>query len=227
MSSSSMLSEVRGPGPYRAERTEWVPQELFPIIPPSVAWSWVAGSGPNVSWCGSAASLSSSQITPGWTRACRRRGSSATTAFMYFEKSKTTAWLTVWPARPVPQPRPSTGAPCSRQAARAAATSSASRGTTTPIGTRRKTDASYAYRARACGPKSMSYHDLIAGLPSGAEVKPRRGRSRRGPANDSRQATPSAPASKRRRPAAIRWRRHGPGALSAATDRSSGPGPQA
>ena len=26
--------------------TEWVPQELLPIMPPRVLWLWVAGSGP-------------------------------------------------------------------------------------------------------------------------------------------------------------------------------------
>ena len=53
--------QVRGPGPYSAASTECVPERVVPIIPPSVAWSCVAGSGPNVSRCGSAASLSSSQ----------------------------------------------------------------------------------------------------------------------------------------------------------------------
>ncbi len=47
----------------------------------------------------------------------------------------TTATLQVCPARLVPPPRETTGAPCSRHTAMAAAASSTVRGTTTPIGT--------------------------------------------------------------------------------------------
>jgi hypothetical protein len=47
----------------------------------------------------------------------------------------TTATLQHWPARLVPPPRLSTGAPKSRQVATVATTSSTVRGTTTPIGT--------------------------------------------------------------------------------------------
>ena len=54
---------------------------------------------------------------------------------MYFVKSSTTATLQHWPARLVPAPRGSTGAPNCRHTATAATTSSASRGTTRPIGT--------------------------------------------------------------------------------------------
>ena len=53
---------------------------------------------------------------------------------MYFVKSSTTATLQHWPARLVPAPRGSTGASNARHAATAAITSSASRGTTRPIG---------------------------------------------------------------------------------------------
>jgi hypothetical protein len=49
--------------------------------------------------------------------------------------SRTTATLQACPARLVPAPRPSSGAPKRRQAATAASTSSASAGKTTPIGT--------------------------------------------------------------------------------------------
>ena len=54
---------------------------------------------------------------------------------MYLVKSSTTATLQHWPARLVPAPRGSTGAPKLRQAATAATTSFVSRGTTRPIGT--------------------------------------------------------------------------------------------
>ena len=53
---------------------------------------------------------------------------------MYLLKSKITATLQHCPARLVPAPRASTGAPYLRHAATAATTSSASRGTTRPIG---------------------------------------------------------------------------------------------
>src|SRR5919197_6386325 len=127
---------------------ECVPQELFPIMPPSVQRECVAGSGPKVSLCSSAASRSWSQITPGSTRARRSSGSRETISFRYFEKSIRTALLTVWPARPVPQPRPKTGAPCSRQTATISTTSSSVRGMTTPVGTWRYAEPSFAYSAR-------------------------------------------------------------------------------
>src|SRR5436190_91701 len=44
-----MLSEVRGPSPAMRAMIEWTPQELLPVMPPSVHQAWVAGSGPNVS----------------------------------------------------------------------------------------------------------------------------------------------------------------------------------
>ena len=59
---------------------ECVPHELLPIIPPSVQRLCVAGSGPKVSSCSSAASRSRSSTSPGCTRANRRSGSSSTIA---------------------------------------------------------------------------------------------------------------------------------------------------
>ena len=53
---------------------------------------------------------------------------------MYFVKSRTTATLQHCPARLVPAPRGKTGAPNFLHAATVAITSSASRGTTSPIG---------------------------------------------------------------------------------------------
>ncbi len=58
--------------------SEWVPHELFPSMPPNVQYSWVAGSGPYVRLYSSAALRSWSQMTPGWTTACRMSGSSST-----------------------------------------------------------------------------------------------------------------------------------------------------
>ena len=53
---------------------------------------------------------------------------------MYLVKSRITATLQDWPARLVPAPRGSTGAPNFLHAAIAAFTSPASRGTTRPMG---------------------------------------------------------------------------------------------
>jgi len=53
--------------------------------------------------------------------------------FRYLEKSSTTAALHPWPARLVPPPRESTGAPNLRQTVTAATTSASSLGTTSPI----------------------------------------------------------------------------------------------
>ena len=74
-------------------------------MPPSVQWSCVAGSGPKVRSCCSAASRSVSSTMPGSTRAERASRSISSTRFMYFEKSITTATLQHWPARLVPPPR--------------------------------------------------------------------------------------------------------------------------
>ncbi len=54
--------------PYR---TDWLPAELLPIMPPIVARLAVDVSGPNMSPCWAAARFSCSWTTPGWTRACR------------------------------------------------------------------------------------------------------------------------------------------------------------
>jgi hypothetical protein len=54
--------------------------------------------------------------------------------FRDFEPSITTAVLQVWPARLVPPPRLTIGAPCSRQTATVSTSASTVRGMTTPIG---------------------------------------------------------------------------------------------
>ena len=56
------------------------------------------------------------------------RGRSRGSRLRYFEQSITTATLQHWPARLVPPPRERIGAPCSRQTATVATTSSTSRG---------------------------------------------------------------------------------------------------
>lgn len=56
---------------------------------------------------------------------------------MWRVKSRTTPVPVACPAMDVPPPRGTTGTPSSRHTASAAATSSASRGATTPRGTRR------------------------------------------------------------------------------------------
>jgi len=117
--------------PYR---TEWLPAELLPIIPPSVARLLVEVSGPNMSPWRAAARFNCSWTTPGWTRARRASASIATTWFMCREKSSTTARPTACPARLVPAPRGSTGTPNPAAVATAAAASSASLGNTTPSG---------------------------------------------------------------------------------------------
>ncbi|MDH6609171.1 hypothetical protein M2164_004806 [Streptomyces sp. SAI-208] len=117
--------------------TECDPQELFPIIPPSVHRPCVEGSGPNRSPCGAAASWSRSRTSPGCTTAVRLAGSRDSSLFMCRVKSSTTPVPVACPAMEVPPPRATTGTPCERQTSSAAATSSASAGATTPSGTRR------------------------------------------------------------------------------------------
>ncbi len=115
--------------------TECAPQELLPIMPPSVQRLCVAGSGPKVRPCRSASPRRLSHTTPGSTSAVRAAASIESTRSMYFEQSNTTATFTLCPQSEVPPPRARTGAPCARQAASAATMSAAERGSTTPIGT--------------------------------------------------------------------------------------------
>ena len=143
-SSRSMLSEVRLPLPSKRACSEWTPQAFVAMLPPRVHQAWVAGSGPNRSPCGAAASRSRSLTAPGWTRASRRSGSMPSTASRCFVKSITTARLTAAPARPVPQPRGSSGAPWAWHTRCVATTSSIEAGMTTPMGGWRKFEASLA-----------------------------------------------------------------------------------
>ena len=79
---------------------------------PSVQWSWVAGRGPNISPCSASWAFSSSSTMPGSTTQVRASGSTDTTPWQYFDQSIMTAALQACPARLVPPPRETTGAPC-------------------------------------------------------------------------------------------------------------------
>jgi hypothetical protein len=114
--------------------TECEPQELLPIMPPRVQRLCVAGSGPKVRRCFSAAWRSTSHTTPGSTRAVSLFSSTSSTRFMYLLASITTATLTLCPFIEVPAPRGSTGAPNRRQMPTALTMSLADAGSTTPIG---------------------------------------------------------------------------------------------
>ena len=134
LASDSTTSSSRTWSIVMPYRTDWLPAELLPIIPPSVARLLVEVSGPNMSPCGAAARFSCSWTTPGCTRATRCPGSISMILLMCRDRSITIACPTVWPARLVPAPRGSTGTPKSAAVDTTAATSSASRGKTTPIG---------------------------------------------------------------------------------------------
>jgi hypothetical protein len=88
---------------------------LLPIILPRVQWSWVAGFGPNISWCSASCSLSSSSTMPGSTTQVRAAGSTETRPRQYLDQSMTTAALHDCPARLVPPPRDTTGTLCPTQ----------------------------------------------------------------------------------------------------------------
>ena len=107
---------------------------MFPDIPPIVARFEVEVSGPNRRPIGRTWAFSSSWITPGSTRHQSSSRFTSSTRFMNFEKSSTTAWLTVWPMRLVPPPRGSTGTLYRFASSRTAWTSALERGSTTPIG---------------------------------------------------------------------------------------------
>lgn len=119
------------------QATECAPHALLPIIPPRVQRACVEGSGPKASPYGRTASRSRSSTSPGCTTAVRATGSTDTSAFMCRVRSRTTPTPVAWPAMDVPPPRGTTGNPASAQIRSAAATSPASRGATTPAGTRR------------------------------------------------------------------------------------------
>ena len=103
-------------------------------MPPIVQLTCVDGFGPTISPYFRTASLTLSSAAPGWTIAVRPPGSTESTWWQYLVQSITTAVLQHCPARLVPPPRDSTGAPNSAHTPIAAAAASALRGTTTPSG---------------------------------------------------------------------------------------------
>jgi hypothetical protein len=111
------------------------PQELLPIMPPRAQWLWVDGFGPNISPQAASCRLRSSSTMPGSTTQVRACGSTDTRPSQYLVQSTTTAVFVHCPARLVPPPRDSSGAPNRAQTATAAAPASTFRGTTTPSGT--------------------------------------------------------------------------------------------
>ena len=72
---------------------------------------------------------------PGSTTQVLAPESTEVTLRQYLDQSMTTATLHACPARLVPPPRDTTGAPNSRHTATACTPASTLRGTTTPIGT--------------------------------------------------------------------------------------------
>lgn len=94
-------------------RSDPLPPELLPIMPPMVARLAVEVSGPNTRPDGAAARFSWAWTTPGSTRAVRASGSSSTMRFRWRDRSRTSPGPTVCPARLVPAPRGTSGTPCS------------------------------------------------------------------------------------------------------------------
>ena len=126
-----------------------LPEELLPIMPPSVARLAVEVSGPKPSPCGFAAALRASCTTPGSTRTRRLATSISPIPSRWREWSSTMPRPpAAWPARLVPPPRETTGTPCAPAIATAAATSSALRGKATASGSTAYRLASAAYRWR-------------------------------------------------------------------------------
>ena len=114
--------------------TEWAPQVLLPMPPPTQARLAVVGSGAYWRPCGPIWRVSWSRMMPGWTRAHCSSAFTSSTLFRYLLKSITMAWLTVWPARLVPPERGSTGMPSRAANSTTACTSAEERGMTTPTG---------------------------------------------------------------------------------------------
>jgi len=88
---------------------ECTPQELLPIMPPSVQRSWVAGSGRSevMLFGGGAERI---EDDSGLDAGDAAGGVDSRMRAMYFEKSRMTAALQHCPANAVPAPRASNGA---------------------------------------------------------------------------------------------------------------------
>ena len=105
------------------KRTEWLPEELLPIMPPSVARLLVEVSAPNIRPCALRGLVEVVLDDPRLHARRSRLGIDLEDRFMWREKSSTSARPTVWPARLVPAPRASSGTPRSRETLIAATTS--------------------------------------------------------------------------------------------------------
>ncbi len=103
-------------------------------MPPMVQRALVLGSTGKNSFSPASAWFRWFSTSPGSTQARRAAVSTSSTRRRYLVQSITSARLTVCPHWLVPPPRGSTGTPCSRAMAIAAATSSIVRGTITPTG---------------------------------------------------------------------------------------------
>ncbi len=147
------------------------------MLPPMTHRECEEGSGPKTRSYFPVCRLSSSLMTPGSQVTSRLAGSISPMAVRYLEWSMTTASLTVSPDRLVPPPRLRTGAPKRWQILCTATTSSRVRGTTTPIGTWRKLEASWAYRPREAVSKrtspSTALRSARSSLPTSTVSRPR------------------------------------------------------
>ena len=119
--------------PYLTQHT---PPAFVATLPPMVDQGELAGSGGYQSPRSAQAARRSSLTTPGCTTARRSEPSISTMSVMCSVESTTAPSLAFAPPdRPVPAPRGTSGARCSRQARTTAWASSAVRGRTTAAGT--------------------------------------------------------------------------------------------
>ena len=151
--SASITSSDRTLSAVVPHATEWAPQALLAIMPPSVARLAEDGSAPNASPCGRAAASRSVSTRPGSMTAVRASSSMSRMRFTCRDASMTTPPMAL-PAIDVPPPRIVTGAPAAAVSATAAAKSSASAGTTTMSGTHAvvRSVAAYSPRLAASSP---------------------------------------------------------------------------
>ncbi len=130
-STTSTLATWSTVVPYRGVRA---PDELFAIMPPSVARELVATSGPKVNPCGFRYALSWSRTTPAPTRTVRASRFRSLICRVYRAKSTTSPSPTAPPASPVPAPRGVTDNPAAAAARSSVEASPAFRGNATPAG---------------------------------------------------------------------------------------------
>ena len=121
------------------------PPELFAMFPPMVQTRCEDGSGAYSRPYGASASCRCRLITPGCTTTTRLSASISRMRFIRVSTMSTPPRTgTVPPARPVPEPRGTTGTSWSAAICTAAATSAVVRGKTTASGSARSMVASYS-----------------------------------------------------------------------------------